>query len=156
MKIAVLVHAPFICVSPECAVERRKTMKSSHYSKLFAVAVVISAFSAFGATTPAPAAKPAPAAAKSHGMKFHGSIVSVDTKAKSVQVKDAAGKTTEFVWNEATKAPKAPLTAGENVSVHYMTKDGKNVATVITVTPAQSASHTATKTTTKSTTKAKS
>ncbi|MGN6185079.1 MAG: hypothetical protein ACTHQM_15670 [Thermoanaerobaculia bacterium] len=115
-------------------------MKTTRIATLFAALFLLS-FAAFGAT-PAKAK-----AAPSHGMKFRGSIVSVDEKAKTFEAKDAAGKTANFAWNDATKAPKSPLAAGQNVSIHYMEKGGKNVATVITVNPAQSA-HAAKATTT--------
>jgi hypothetical protein len=115
-------------------------MKSSRIAQLFAVLFLFSAVSAFAATSATKAA-PAP----SHGLKFRGSVVSVDDKAKTFAAKDSAGKTMDFAWNDATKAPKAGIASGQNVSVHYMTKEGKNVATVITVTPVQAAAHTTTK-----------
>lgn len=109
-------------------------MKSSRIMQLVAVLFLFSAVAVFAST---PAKAPAP----SHGLKFRGSVVSVDEKAKTFSAKASNGKTMDFAWNEATRAPKSPLAAGQNVSVHYMEKEGKNVATVITVTPPQAAAH---------------
>jgi glycine cleavage system regulatory protein len=89
----------------------------------------------------------------SHGMHVKGSVSKVDASAKTFSVAHKP-KDINLSWNDATKAPKDPLTVGEAVNVTYMAKDGQNVATVITATPAKTAS--ATKTTTKTTTKAKS
>jgi N-acetyl-anhydromuramyl-L-alanine amidase AmpD len=115
-------------------------MKSSRIAQLFAVLFLFSAVSAFAATS-----TPKAASAPSHGLKFHGAVVSVDDKAKTFAAKDSAGKTMDFAWNDATKAPKTGIASGQNVSVHYMTKEGKNVATVIAVAPVQAAAHAASK-----------
>jgi len=116
-------------------------MKSSRIIQVVAVLFLFSAVAVFAAT---PAKAPAP----SHGMKFRGSVVSVDDKAKTFSAKSSEGKSMTFAWNDATHAPKSPLAAGQNVNVHYMEKNGQNVATVISVAPAQAASTKVTKTTT--------
>jgi hypothetical protein len=91
-------------------------------------------------------------ATKSHGMHVKGSVSKVDASAKTFSVAHKP-KDVDLSWNDATKAPKDGLSVGEAVNVTYMVKDGKNVATVITATPAKAVSTT---TKTKTTTKAKS
>jgi hypothetical protein len=76
---------------------------------------------------------------KAHGMLVRGSISALDASAKTFTVKRSNGKTTDLVWNEATKTGKTAPSVGENVSVRYMVKNGKNVATVITETKAVAA-----------------
>jgi hypothetical protein len=92
--------------------------------------------------------------AKSHGMHVKGSVSKVDASAKTFSVAHKPSDV-NLSWNDATKAPKEPLTVGEAVNVTYMVNDGKNVATVITASPAKPAK-TASVTKTKTTTKAKS
>jgi hypothetical protein len=69
----------------------------------------------------------------SHGKHVNGSVTAVDQAKQTFDVKARSGKSTDLTWNAATKAPKEPLAAGEMVNVTYMVKDGKNVATVITL-----------------------
>jgi ABC-type Fe3+-hydroxamate transport system substrate-binding protein len=62
-----------------------------------------------------------------------GTITAWDGVAKTLTIKNAAGKATSFGWNERTRvAGVAKL--GEHVTVSYATdKDGKAWATLITV-----------------------
>jgi len=73
---------------------------------------------------------------KAHGLLVRGSISAMDSAAKTFSVKRSNGKTTDLVWTDATKTGKTAPAVGENVSVRYMVKNGKNVATVITETKA--------------------
>ena len=106
-------------------------MKKSIVTALVVV-FVFSAFGAFAATTPA--AKPAAAPAAAASSKLMGSVSSVDDKAMSFVVKSADGKDTTVFWNKDTKVTGAKaLAAGQNVTVTWMEKDGKNWASAVKV-----------------------
>ena len=114
-------------------------MKTSRLTALAAVLSLMLVPAAFAKTT---------THHKAHGMLVRGSISALDSSAKTFSVKRSNGKTTDLVWNDATKTGKTAPAVGENVSVRYMVKDGKNVATVITEVKAATKSASAAKTTT--------
>jgi flagellar basal body-associated protein FliL len=102
--------------------KRRNTeMKVSRIIALASVLTVLCAGAVFAKTT------------MSHGKHVNGSVTAVDQSKQTFDVKAKSGKSTDLTWNAATKAPKEPLAAGEMVNVTYMVKDGRNVATVITL-----------------------
>ncbi|MGC8916750.1 MAG: hypothetical protein ACP5NF_07215 [Thermoanaerobaculum sp.] len=76
------------------------------------------------------AAKPAKPA--HHGQEFKGTVSALDEQAKVFKAKDAAGKEVEFSYTSATKL-HGTLKVGEPVTVRYMVKEGKNVATSVVV-----------------------
>lgn len=88
----------------------------------------------------------------SHGAAVHGKVANLNESAKTFTVQAKAGANVDLSWNGATKVEHGPLKDGEQAAVRYMTRDGKNVATVINVArPAK----TATAATTSATTAAK-
>ncbi|HPS80124.1 MAG TPA: hypothetical protein PLS53_18350 [Thermoanaerobaculaceae bacterium] len=102
---------------------------NNNLSKLVAVAILVALV---GFTTVAGAQ---PAVAKqthSHGHEMKGQISTLDDATKDFKLKDAAGKETEFTWTTATQV-HGTLKVGEMVTVRYMIKDAKNVATSIGV-----------------------
>ena len=70
-------------------------------------------------------------AAVQHGSSVHGKIGTLDQGAKTFRVDPKKGSPVDLTWNDATKVNHPPLSVGEEVAVRYMSKDGKNIATVI-------------------------
>jgi hypothetical protein len=70
-------------------------------------------------------------AAGQHGSSVHGKIGTLDQGAKTFRVDPKKGSPVDLSWNDATKVNHPPLSVGEEVTVRYMAKDGKNVATVV-------------------------
>jgi hypothetical protein len=71
-----------------------------------------------------------------HGKTVKGAVVSVDDAAKKFSLKGSNGKTTDLMWNDATKVTGPALKSGENATVRYMVRNKENVATsVVTSTP---------------------
>jgi hypothetical protein len=71
-----------------------------------------------------------------HGKTVKGSVVSVDDAAKKFSLKSSSGKSTDLMWNDATKVTGPALKAGENATVRYMVRNKENVATsIMTSTP---------------------
>lgn len=80
-----------------------------------------------------------PSKSKAHGLSVTGTVVSVDGAAKKMTVKTSAGKQVPLVWTGATKTAGGAVKAGVKVTVRYLEKEGKNIATSIridTVEPA--------------------
>jgi hypothetical protein len=92
-------------------------MKSSRI--ILALAVVLSLFSL------------SLFAAGQHGSSVQGKIGTLDQSAKTFRVDPKKGSPVDLTWNDATKVNHPPLSVGEEVTVRYMTKEGKNVATVV-------------------------
>ena len=90
------------------------------------------------AATAPQAAAPAKAPAKApahhmHGMLLSGTVSSVDNNAKTLVVKNAKGAETTVAWTDATTVKGGTLAAGQKVSVRWIKKDGKDVATAISI-----------------------
>jgi hypothetical protein len=125
----------------------RRFATEADLAKTFSLAAasILLAAAAFGATPPSKS--------KVHGLSVTGSVVSLDEPAKKMTVKTNAGKQIALVWTDATKTAGGPVKSGLKVTVRYLEKDGKNIATSIQVvtekpaTAAASASPTATATT---------
>jgi len=72
-----------------------------------------------------------------HGHEFKGSVTAYDETAKMLKLKDSAGKEKDFTLTTAT-ALHGTVKVGEKATVRYMVKDGKDVATSVSVgAPAQ-------------------
>lgn len=100
--------------------------------KFLALAVV----AAFALSMPALAAQTKPAEKGDHAK---GTITAWDDASKTMKVKDKNGKEWEFMWNDQTKVTGTPK-VGEMVNLQYMKdKDGKSVATHVTVTKTETA-----------------
>ena len=82
---------------------------------------------------PAPAAKPVVAKAKAHGIALSGRISRVDPVKRIFGVRDAAGREVPLSWTAATKVTGGELKVGETVTLRYLDKDAKHIATSIHV-----------------------
>lgn len=81
----------------------------------------------------APLSGDSPNKAKTHGYALSGTITSVDEAHKAFVVKNGAGKTTSLVWTAATTIVGGQLKTGANVNLRYLNKDGKHIATSVSV-----------------------
>jgi hypothetical protein len=91
------------------------------------VAALFLAAASFGANPPSKS--------KVHGLSVTGTVASVEEAAKKMVVKTAAGKLVPLVWTGATKTIGGFVKAGAKVTVRYLEKDGKNIATSIRIEP---------------------
>jgi hypothetical protein len=71
--------------------------------------------------------------AKTHGYALSGTIASVDEGRKTFVVKNAAGKDTSLVWTAATTVMGGQLKAGARVTLRYLNRDGKHIATSVSI-----------------------
>lgn len=74
-----------------------------------------------------------PSKSKAHGLSITGTVVSVDGAARKMTVKTPAGKHVLLVWTGATKTAGGAVKAGVKVTVRYLEKEGKNIATSIRI-----------------------
>jgi hypothetical protein len=91
------------------------------------VAALLLAAAAFGANPPSKA--------KVHGLSVTGTVASIEEAGKKMVVKTALGKQVALVWTGATKTVGGSVKAGVKVTVRYLEKDGKNIATSIQIVP---------------------
>ncbi len=75
----------------------------------------------------------APSKAKVHGFALSGTIVSLDNAKRTLVVRGASGKETPLVWTSATSVFGGKLETGQAVTLRYLDRDGKHVATSIRV-----------------------
>ena len=105
---------------------RRIPRREVRMRKFVALAIV----AAFALCVPAFAAQTKPAEKADHA---HGTITVWDDATKTFKVKDKNGKEWEFAWNDQTKVTGTPK-VGEMVSLQYTKdKDGKALASHVTV-----------------------
>lgn len=90
-------------------------------------AVLLLAAGALG-VTPSPKSK-------AHGLTAAGTVTSVEEPAKKMVVKTPAGRQVTLVWTSATKTFGGSVRSGVKVTVRYLEKDGKNIATSIRIEP---------------------
>ena len=102
---------------------------------LSVAAALLLAAAAFGANPPSKA--------KVHGLSVTGTVASVEESAKKMVIKTQAGKKVSLVWTGATKTIGGAVKAGVKVTVRYLEKDGKNIATSIRIEPDKPAAATA-------------
>jgi hypothetical protein len=74
-----------------------------------------------------------PSKSKVHGLSVTGTVASLEETAKKMTVKTPAGKQVHLVWTGATKTVGGLVKAGAKVTVRYLEKDGKNIATSIRI-----------------------
>jgi hypothetical protein len=87
----------------------------------------------------------APSKAKVHGFALSGTVAAVDEGKKTLVVKALSGKQTTLAWTSATRVIGGKLEAGQTVTLRYLDKDGKHIATSIrigSVSPSPSAAST--------------
>jgi hypothetical protein len=77
----------------------------------------------------------APSKAKVHGIALSGTVASVDDANKTLVVRGASGRQTTLVWTNATSVVGGRLAAGQSVTLRYLDRDGKHIATSIHISP---------------------
>jgi hypothetical protein len=77
----------------------------------------------------------APSKAKVHGFALSGTVASVDDANKTLVVRGASGRQTTLIWTSATSVVGGRLAAGQSVTLRYLDRDGKHVATSIHISP---------------------
>lgn len=100
------------------------------------------------ATPAAPAGKPAGGAAKApvaapaktpavrvkaHGISLSGRVSGLDPAKKTFSVRDPAGHEISLVFTAATKVSGGDLRVGETVTLRYLDKDARHIATTIRI-----------------------
>ncbi len=98
---------------------------------IVAIAVVVLVAFGFVALAAGPADQKGTKPSAPHSLSFKGTVTALDEAAKTLKVKDAAGKEMEFAF--AGAQVKGTLKVGETVVVTYHQMDGKNVATAVHV-----------------------
>jgi hypothetical protein len=76
---------------------------------------------------------PLPNRVKTHGIALSGTVTTVDEAHKSFAVRNSAGKDTRLVWTNATTVTGGKVTSGAKVTLRYLDKDGKHIATSIVI-----------------------
>src|ERR1700737_4804828 len=76
-----------------------------------------------------------PSKAKVHGFSLSGTVVRIDEGKKTLAVRNAGGKETTLVWTNATKVFGGTLAVGQAVTLKYLDRDGKHIATSIQIAP---------------------
>jgi hypothetical protein len=74
-----------------------------------------------------------PSKTKVHGFSVTGTVVFLEQPAKKMTVRTSSGRQVSLVWTGATKTVGGPVKSGLRVTVRYLEKDGKNIATSIQV-----------------------
>ena len=82
-----------------------------------------------GAPTPTPVSTKS----KAHGMTVNGRISRIEPARRSFSVRDPAGKETSLSWTAATRIAGGELKTGGAVTVRYLDKDSKHIATYIQI-----------------------
>ena len=77
--------------------------------------------------------EPLPNKVKTHGVALTGTVSAVDESRKSFAVRNSAGKETRLVWTDATTVVGGKVRAGVKVTLRYLDKDGKHIATSVVV-----------------------
>jgi hypothetical protein len=96
---------------------------------------VFLALGSLAIAVPARAASPTPSPArvKAHGVALTGRVTRIEPKGMTLSVRDAAGKETVLVWTAATRIAGGALKAGDAVTLRYLDKDRKHIATYIRI-----------------------
>lgn len=112
---------------------------------LAATSLLLLALASAGPAASAAAAPPAPRV-KAHGVALSGRISRIDRAKMTLSVRDAAGRETPLSWTGATKITGGELKTGDAVTIRYLDKDAKHIATYIRINPpaAAAAARTAT------------
>ena len=70
---------------------------------------------------------------KSHASPLAGTIASVDPAHRSLVVRESGGRVTRVVWTAATRISGGALKAGEKITLRWVAREGRKVATVVRV-----------------------
>jgi len=82
-----------------------------------------------------PISQVTPSKAKVHGFSLSGTVASVDASKKTLVVRNQAGAQTRLAWTDATRVLGGKLAAGQIVTLRYLDRDGKHIATTIRIGP---------------------
>jgi hypothetical protein len=74
-----------------------------------------------------------PSKSKTHGYALSGTIAGIDEAHKTFVVKNEAGKNWTLFWTAATTFAGGKLKTGEKVTLRYLDKDKKHIATSVSV-----------------------
>ncbi len=77
----------------------------------------------------------APSKARVHGFPLSGTIARLDEVHKTLVVRGASGKETTLSWTDATSVFGGKLAAGQSVTLRYLDREGKHIATSIRISP---------------------
>jgi hypothetical protein len=76
-----------------------------------------------------------PDKAKVHGYAASGTIVSVDEAAKTFVLKSPSGRQTRLSWTDATVVIGGTIAVGQKVTLKYLDRERKHIATSIRIGP---------------------
>lgn len=74
-----------------------------------------------------------PPKARIHGYSASGTIVSVDEAARTFVVKAPSGRQTRLSWTDATVVIGGAIAVGQKVTLRYLDRDRKHIATSIRI-----------------------
>ncbi len=74
-----------------------------------------------------------PGKARIHGYAVSGTVVSVDESGKTFVVKSPSGRQTHLTWTDATVVVGGTLAVGQKVTLRYLDRDRKHIATSIRI-----------------------
>ena len=80
----------------------------------------------------ASAADPPPSS-KSHAHSLSGTVAAIDGPGRTLTVRDAKGKETKVQTTDATRVSGGKLEPGAKVTVRWMLRDHKSIATAVRV-----------------------
>ena len=80
-----------------------------------------------------------PSKAKVHGYALSGTVVAVDEPGKTFDVRTSPKRQTRLSWTTATVVLGGSLAVGQKVTLRYLDKDQKHIATSIKIMPPASA-----------------
>jgi hypothetical protein len=83
----------------------------------------------------ASAAAVEPVTSKNHAHALSGTVASMDGPGKTLTIRDTRGKETRLVTTSATRVSGGKLEAGAKVTVRWVAREHKNVATAVQVHP---------------------
>jgi hypothetical protein len=74
-----------------------------------------------------------PSKAKVHGISLSGRVSKIDAAAMTLSVRDGSGHEVALAWTAATKITGGDPKVGDVVTLRYLDKDKKHIATTIHV-----------------------
>ena len=110
-------------------------------NRVSATAILSGLLLSLALASPRPLSAATPSKAKVHGISLSGRVSKIDAAAKTLSVRDGSGHEVAFAWTAATKITGGDPKVGDVVTLRYLDKDKKHIATTIHVgEPATSAS----------------
>jgi hypothetical protein len=87
----------------------------------------------FALASPPPLSAATPSKAKVHGISLSGRVSKIDASAMTLSVRDGSGHEVTLAWTAATKITGGDPKVGDVVTLRYLDKDKKHIATTIHV-----------------------